>query len=392
MMARKRIKEYLQGYVRVEVKGKNPERLVNLCLTAGFPAWDFASKDRAILFSTTLARYRDIHRLARRARCVPHIVKRVGLPFSVGKIRRRPWFLLAATLVLAVLLYLSGSVWSVQVTGCEKVDPERVLHAAESAGLAPGVRRSNVSTFRAESAIALQVPELSWVYVRFQGMLAVIEVVEKSHPETAGPGDVVASRDGVVQSVLVLSGVPVVNPGQTVKQGDLLIAGMPSGTLPGARGSVVARTWYEIYREIPLVQQSASRTGRKIEMTVVRYRGAELTLWGKSNAFEWYEVEDYPRWKALRGTEYALQIFTRVLFELKWIRAVISPEDALAVAERQMRLTIERQLPSDAKLVDLSCKIEATTQDMIAVQATASAVEDIGEVRPWSHQETEVDR
>ncbi len=391
-MAHKRIKEYLQGYVRIEVKGKNPERLVNLCLTAGFPAWDFASANGAIFFSTTLAKYRDIHRLARRARCVPHIVKRVGLPFTAGKIRRRPYFLLAATVVLAVLLYLSGSVWSVRVTGYQKVDPERVLQAAASAGLSPGARRSAVTTSRVESVVAFQVPELSWVYVKFQGVVAVIEVVEKSRPETTGPGDLVASRDGVIQSVLVLSGVPVVRPGQTVKRGDLLIAGVPSATLRGARGSVVGQTWYEAYREIPLVQPSASRTGRKIEMTVVRYRGVELVLWGKWNAFEWYEVEDYPRWRALKGTEYALEALTRVLFELKWTETGISPEDAFTMAERQMRLSIERQLPSSAKLVDLSCRIEATTQDLVAVRAIASAIEDIGEVRPWSQQETEVDR
>jgi similar to stage IV sporulation protein len=391
-VARKRVKEYLQGYVRVEVKGKNPERLVNLCLTAGFPVWDFAPADGAILFSTTLGRYRDIHRLARRARCVPHVVKRVGLPFTVGKLRRRPWFLLAAAVVVALLLYLSGSVWSVRVTGYQKTDPDTVLHAAASAGLAPGARRGAVSASQVESAVAREIPELSWVYVKFQGIVAVIEVVEKSRPDITGPGDVVATRDGVVESVLVLSGVPVVKPGQTVKQGDLLIAGNPSGTLRGARGSVVARTWYEMYREVPLVQPSASRTGRKIEMTVVRYRGVELVLWGKSNAFEWYEVEDYPRWRALTGTEHALTVFTRVLFEVKWTSTSISPEDAFATTERQMRSSIERQLPSYAKLVDLSCRIEATARDMVAVRAIASAIEDIGEVRPWSQQETEVGR
>ncbi len=391
-MAHKRIKEYLQGYVRVEVRGKNPERLVNLCLSAGFPMWDFASGDQAILFSTTLVRYRDIHRLARRARCVPRVVSRVGLPFFLGKVRRRPSFLLAAAMVVAILLYLSGSVWSIQVTGNQKVERDKILGAAASAGLTPGARRGRVSTAVIESIIMRENPELSWVYVRFQGTLALIEVVEKSRPESVGPGDVVASKDGVVQSVLVLSGVPVVTAGQTVRQGDLLIAGNPSGAIRGARGNITALVWYESYREIPLVQAVPARTGRKIEMTVVRYRGSEFVLWGKSNAFEWYEVEDYPKARLFRGTGHSLEVFARVLFEVKWTQSGVSPEQAFSAAERQMRLSIERQLPSYAKLVDLSCKIEAATQDIIAVRATACAIEEIGVIRPWSGDNAEVDR
>ncbi len=30
---------WLKGYVLVEVRGKNPERLVNLCTLAGVPVW-----------------------------------------------------------------------------------------------------------------------------------------------------------------------------------------------------------------------------------------------------------------------------------------------------------------------------------------------------------------
>jgi len=391
-VTRTRIKEYLLGYVRVEVRGKNPERLVNLCLSAGFPMWNFGSGSGTVLFSTTLAKYRDIHRLARRARCVPHIVRRTGLPFALGKIRRRPFFLLAAAMVLAVLMYLSGSVWEIRVIGNDKVSRERILEAASSAGLAPGARKSAVSPAKVEASVALGNPELTWVYVRFQGTLAIIEVVEKMRPESVGPGDVVARKDGVVQSILVLSGQPVVRPGQTVKSGEMLIAGSPEGPIRGARGSVVARTWYEVYREIPLVRPVAARTGRKIEMVVVRYRGKEFVLWGRSNAFEWYEVEDYPRWRGLPGAEGGLAVLTRVLFEVKWTEAKVSPEEALEAAGRQMRATIERQLPSYAKLVDLSCDALATSETMITVRITACAVEEIGEICPWPRDETEVDR
>jgi similar to stage IV sporulation protein len=388
----KRIKEYLQGYVRVEVRGKNPERLVNLCLSAGFPMWDFDTGESSVFFCTTLQRYRDIHRLARRARCAPRIVRRVGLPFTLGKIRRRPTALIAASIVVLVLLYLSGSVWSIQVTGSEKVEPAKVLSAAASVGLVPGARRSRISESAVEAAILDQNPEIAWVYVRFQGTLAVIEVVERVRPETVGPGDVVAAKDGVVQSVLVLSGSPVIQAGETVKAGDLLIAGNPSGALAGARGNVAAMVWYEMYREVPLVQPVAQRTGRKIETTVIRRGANEFVLWGRGNSFEWYEVEDYPVFTAFRGTGRETRIVNRVFYEVQWTQKTLSPEEAFAAAEKLMREAILGQLPSPAKLVDLSCKVERSTADMIEVRATASAIEEIGVIRPWQGRDSEVDR
>lgn len=391
-MARNRIKEFLQGYVRVEVKGKNPERLVNLCLSAGFPMWDFTPGESSVFFCTTLQRYKDIHRLARRSRCVPRVVRRTGLPFFLGKIKRRPTALLATMVVAVALLYLSGAVWSFQVSGADKVEPSKVLASAASAGLVTGARRNRVSTEAVEAAIMDQNPELAWVYVRFQGTLAVIEVVEKIRPTATGPGDVIAAKDGVIQSLLVLSGAPVVRIGQTVKAGDLLIAGNPSGALTGARGSVTAMVWYEVYKEIPLLQAVARRTGRKIEMTVLQYGGNEFVLWGRGNLFDWYEVEDYPVASALGGTLREARVVRRVLYEVEWTEKATSSEEALKASEAGMRSSIERQLPSLAKLVDLSCKIEASTQDMIAVRATACAIEEIGVIRAWQGGDREVDR
>lgn len=390
-MARNRIKEYLQGYVRVEVKGKNPERLVNLCLSAGFPMWDFTPGESSVLFCTTLQRYRDIHRLARRARCVPRVVARTGLPFTLGKLRRRPTALLAAAVVLAALLYLSGSVWSVHVSGARLVDPDRILVSAASAGLVPGARRNRVSIDAVEAAILDRNPQLAWVYVRLQGTLALIEVVEKTRPPTVGPGDVVAAKNGVVQSLLVLAGAPVTRIGQTVKAGDLLIAGNPSGTLGGARGSVTAMVWYEMYKEIPLVQSIARRTGRRIEMKVVRYGGNEFVLWGRGNVFDWYEVEDYPVFSVFSGTGHETVVVSRVLYEVEWVERNITAEEAFLEARAGMQASIERQLPSLAKLVDLSCRIEASTKEMIAVRATACAIEEIGAIRAWGG-DSEVDR
>ena len=179
-------------------------------------------------------------------------------------------FIVISTILLIVLFWLSGSVWAISVKGNTKVSRGDILQVASDNGLKIGARKSHISTHSLQQAIAIAFPEISWVYVRFQGTLAVIEIVEKVRPDVPGPGDIVAKKDGIVESVLVLSGVPVVQPGETVKKGDLLIAGVTSGGIQGARGSVTAKTWYEVIAEEPLSRLERVRTSRKKEVKVAR--------------------------------------------------------------------------------------------------------------------------
>jgi len=387
----KRTREYLLGYVVVSVRGKNPERLVNLCLANGFPVWDFVIGENEATFATTLSKYKEIRPLARKAKCVPRIIKRVGLPFFIGKVRRRPLLLWAALILAALFIYLSGSVWAIRVTGAEKVDPEEILRVAENAGLITGARKSRISPDEVETTILREIPLIAWVYVRFQGTMAEIQVVEKTRPEIERPGDLVASKDGVIDSILVLSGVPKVVPGQTVQKGDVLIEG-DRETGRGARGTVTALTFYEGRDEMPVRRVLPMRTGNKVEAKVIRYAGNEFTLLGKRDAFQWYEVEDYPLWKIGRSGSKGvnLEVITRVYYEITWMEQVLSYEEAKEIAERQAKDSVQRRLPSSAKLIDLTCEDLRTDGETVYVRAVASAIEDIGVVRPWPSKDTEV--
>ncbi len=386
-MTLRRLIGYILGYVRVRVRGKNPERLVNLCIASGFPIWDLSYIEEQIYFSTTLACYKQIRPLARKSRCVPRVVKRVGIPFLIGKIKKRPVFILTGLIIFSALFWLSGSIWAISIKGNAKVSQEQILNVAFENGLAIGARKSRVSTESLQQAIAIAFPDISWVYVRFQGTLAVIEVVEKVRPEIPGPGDIVARKDGIVESVLVLSGVPLVEPGQTVKKGDLLIAGIPSGGIQGARGNVTAKTWYEVTKEEPLIRLEPVRTGRKKEVRVLRIQGAEFQLLPLGNLFEWYEIEDYPI-KAFGKGDVALpvEIFMRVFFEVEWEWKEISTEEALAYARSRGKRAIESQLPSSAKLIDFSYEAAGDLESVL-VRVVASTIEEIGELVPWPSHE-----
>lgn len=379
----RRVRDYLAGYVRVRIQGRNPERLINLCLSAGFPVWDVALDDTETYFSTSLAKYREIRPLARKARCIPRIVGRTGIPFLVGKLRKRGWFLLAALFMTAVLIYLSGSVWTIVVRGNQTLGQEELLNVAASAGLRAGARKSRVSAVEVERRLLTEYPGLSWAYVRFQGTVALIEVVEKARAEPAVPGDIVARTDGLIQSVLVLAGIPHVTPGQTVKKGDILISGDREGhPVQGARGTVLAQTWYEVYSEVPLTWLVPRRTGDKVEIRLLRVNGREIPLTGAKRIFEWYEMEDTIVTNLSAGWA-GLIIVNRVFYEVEWEQRQISLDEARSMAESRVRESMEKRLPYSVKLVDWNCQIEMEHNSLVVARGHFSTIEDIGEIRPW---------
>ena len=65
-----------------------------------------------------------------------------------------------------------------------------------------------------------------YVFVRQQGIKLSVEVwAREGQPLEIVQDSIYAPRDGVVQSVILLSGTAKVKPGDEVKEGDLLIEG-----------------------------------------------------------------------------------------------------------------------------------------------------------------------
>jgi len=375
---------HLIGTVKVRVQGPHPVRFLNLCVSSGIPVSGIREEAGAITFYTLPWRYPELRPLASRTRTMPHIIGRSGLWFLWSKARRRQ-VLLATMLVLSGLLfYLSGSVWAVEVRGNARVPPDRILSVAKKAGLYRGVRKSTISTQLIDASIMRDVPELGWVYTSIHGTVALIEVREKvSHP-VERPGDIVARRDGLVKSILVLSGSPLVKAGDTVKAGDILIAGDPSAPSGSARGEVVATTWYKASTEVPLREVQPRRTGRKVEVRLLNVGGNFLPLFGsRTIPFQWYEIED----SEVGGTKRpgpAVSIITRTYYELTWVEVERTPSEAEGIARQRLEDMIRRQLPPSVKLIDFSTEATVVAErGVVVATGFAEAEEDIAVVRPW---------
>ena len=175
----------------------------------------------------------------------------VGLSRWRERLKAR-WTVCALTaLALGMVLVSLRMVWAVELVdaGAYAGDVRAFL---EEQGVRPFIWKSRVDAAALKEALEWRYPKVAWVEVGWRGTVLQVRLVEGTPMgETVdwhGSQDVVASRDGVVVSVVPLAGTAMCKPGDTVRKGQVLIAGVEregtEGTRPvSARGIVTARVW-----------------------------------------------------------------------------------------------------------------------------------------------------
>ena len=270
----------IQGVVEITARGSFPERLINLCAQQGVAFWDLNWQDECAL-TLKLRRWElgQLRELAERAGCTVCVNKGLGLPFFLGRFRKRYAFLLGLTLSLLCVCFLSQVVLSVDVEGNETVPTARILGELRRLGVRPGVYGPGLETKQLAQQALVELDELSWMSINLHGTRVQVIVREAVQPpeiiREEGFGDVVAEADGIVLHIEPHRGDALVKEGDTILKGEVLISGNVTMEPPEysdqppryyqtrARGTVWARTWRSIAAKIPLDVSIKCYTGEE---------------------------------------------------------------------------------------------------------------------------------
>lgn len=251
----------VSGTVRLRVRCARPERLLNLCAKEGVPMWDPACPDPHTLLVTVPAPMTEtVESLA--ARCGGELTagRTRGLPVLRRLAARRRFVLALLALVAALVLFSSAFLWDIHVTGNETVPTGAILRALEECGFSYGKCWLPFQSQALQSELLCRLPELEWVSFQIRGSRAEVIVYEAaSAPEVIDndePVDLIAAQSGIVVKTTVLQGQSMVQRGEWVQPGQVLVSGVVEdrqGDLTSAHalGSIRARTYYEITACLP---------------------------------------------------------------------------------------------------------------------------------------------
>ena len=256
---------FLRGSVLVAVECSAPERIINLCAVHDIPFWDVTWRDGShFALRTTRWGFVRLRAVSDQVAAKLTVRREKGAPVVLRRFRRRYVLLAAAALFCAAVWMGNTFIWGFTVTGNDTVPDEVILRALERQGVTIGTRALAINQEDLRNHILLELKDISWLAVNVSGCTAHVQVVERHRPPAlhsdSDAANVIAARDGLVTKVEALDGRAMVQKGDTVTRGQLLISGVVDSPKSGVRllhglGRVEGRTWYTLTAAVPLTAE-----------------------------------------------------------------------------------------------------------------------------------------
>ncbi|MGN0747934.1 MAG: sporulation protein YqfD [Aristaeellaceae bacterium] len=281
---------------RFTVEGLNLERLIRQAGEAGIPLTAMMRRGRKIRGAAEEDELPRLQQLADKGGWRLTVGGRIGAGRVVDMLRRRVTLAALCVLVAAGMTAASQLMWRVELVdaGVYEADMRQYL---DERGVSPVCWKASVDPSDLRDDLEWRYPQAAWVEVGWRGTTLQITVVAGTPVGDTvtvdGSGDVVASRDGIIDRVMTVAGTPQVKSGDLVREGQVLIAGeeRTSGgeTRPvAARGVVMARVWDAAAVRMSVMERETVYTGRTLQVQNVSLPWFDLWTCAPSG----YEQED----------------------------------------------------------------------------------------------------
>lgn len=385
-----RLWNYIRGYVIIIVEGYFLEKFVNICTKRQIYLWDIKKeKNSKMSLKISIKGFKLLRPVVKKTRCSVTIIEKRGLPFVINKYKRRKTFVLGLGVCVILFYVMLSFIWTIEITGNEKVETQLIIDYLDEIGIRPGILKYGVNTGDIANEIIIEINQLSWVHVMIKGTKLKINVAEGVEapiiiPKDV-PCDVVAAKDGIIESLVVKDGYSLINEGDTVKEGDVLI----SGSIPilnednfrtvHAMGEIIARTWYENKQLVHLSVTEKIRTGNKKDNISLMLFNKTVPFFHKEINYQEHDRQELKKELSI-GKNLALPfgLIVERYYENMVVEAKVSNEEAKNIAIDVAYEEILKLIPENAQIIDTKVNFINKDDSNIYADVIVECIEDIG--------------
>ncbi|MDO4542405.1 MAG: sporulation protein YqfD [Bacillota bacterium] len=386
-----------KGYARINIKGDNIEAFTNNVIKSGIDITDIHHREDGCSCVVPVNKLTELRYLAH-LNNVYFIISYIGgLPrlIRILKAYRIPAAVFLVTLVFLVF-YCRCILWVQVDTGGDISQREAgdILSIADEYGIAPGLWRRDIDWDAAAHDIMAEYPNLAWVGFDRTGVIMTIEIVAKDikNEKARLCGDVIAKKDGVIRSILVLEGQKAAEQETPVKKGDVLISGEinyidAEGNVTGeprqvhAKGLVEASVWYTAEASVSLKTAKPKATGRETNAVIMSWQGKRYTIWGSPE----HDYEEYKKVSKALKISQSLSFTGIALVEVVPEIVELSREEAEAKAKKQALTKALKGIPKSGEIIAKNTEILTDTDSgVVKARATVETRENIGKFQSFT--------
>lgn len=299
---------FWKGYIEIRVRGEQTERFLNLCRGRKICIRKLCCHPDGEL--TGILNAKDFFLLGplrRKTGVRIHIVEKHGLPFFFYRSKKRKAFFLGILLCAGLLVFLSGHIWNIRIEGNRQCSTGEILDFLSANGITHGISRKKINCGEIAAAVREKYPEITWVSAKLKGTRLILEVKEGIFTEEGMQKEqkacsLAAEKAGTIVKIVTRAGVPLFHPGDTCKEGDILVSGVLELKNDSqevyqyqyvrADADIYIQYRLAYYHEVPLEYQTEIRTGTEKRGICVRLGNWIFTL-GDKKEKGWEQSTEY---------------------------------------------------------------------------------------------------
>ncbi len=223
-------RNFFKGSYKIRVEGLRLNQFLSECLKNGIEVTQIKNKnDFTLECMISEKSYNEIIKKKYGNRYRITRLKSTGFSKFKKKARQKKGFAAGLLIFLYLLYYQSLFITEIEIKGIETINEDEFRTALMEFGVAEGNKK--VEDIEAlKEYFYLKYDELAWIGIQYTGNKMIIDIAEKSEaPEIISydiPCDIVAKKTGYIEKVITKYGRPVVQAGEFVKEGDILISGI----------------------------------------------------------------------------------------------------------------------------------------------------------------------
>lgn len=353
---------HLSGYVKVQVKGIGAARFINRLLEQKVLVWDVKNMGtETVVFYMKLEEVPTLRVAARKSECKVTFLERKGAPFFGRKLMKYSGLLVGLILFCTMIFILSNVVWGIDIKGASPATEHEVRKALEEMDIKVGKLQFGLDQMEdIQKELSERVPAITWIGVQLKGTTFEFQVVEKKQPKEEGNEsymNLVAAKNATIVQPMVERGQGIVEKNQYVQKGDVLVSGFigreDNKKFVGAKGKVMAETWYKTTVTVPLKTNLFVFNGDSKTKHTVKFGDFEIPVWGfQDPEFPEYEVEEDIKTLRLFGWEIPVSFHEKTYLSKEKAVRIYTEEEAAAQAEKMARQDVLKLAPDDATIIE----------------------------------------
>ena len=379
---------FIRGYYTVVVEGLDTESFLNYLIRNKIYVYNVNRIEKSkIQFNIDRDNFKKLKKIYRSNKFSIKVKKQTGIPFIAKRIYTYRGMVICAIISLVILMSTSQFVTDVYIAAPEGIDKTALKKELYIQGVRPGVYKKSIDRKIVRDSVMSKFNQISYISINVKGTNIFVNITKKDESQNSEENsnycNIIAAKDGIIEKVVPRSGEAIVEEGDIVKKGDVLVNGANTTALP----EIWATTFYEAKKTSNYIDIKNQRTDNSKKIYTISFYDKKFKIL-RNIKYKEYEIENKTLELKLGDYTFPIKVIVSTFYEVKKLENKIDVEKIKKELYTAVLKELEYTIPISARIVDSKDKYNIN-KNMVEYIVTVTTSENIAELDILSKSEAQ---